>query len=208
MELISSSPSFPSSSSSSFLLINEEEQIRMLVQAGLLNGNNLQPVSPQRVNTLTATSSTITSNIKNKKRSVCFSSQCEMHDGITTQVTTCKVHDGLSTRRQILDSLVTHYFVNQREVSELHVLETCKTLQSVKELEEDLIDLRDRIEEGALQGKVSVPVLPEGGGACTKLALPHAPYINVLLQVIDAAYNRASNAVNNNSNTSMELLSS
>jgi hypothetical protein len=175
-----------------------------VVDAGLLDERGM-PVSPQRVVEVVGSGAVVGGageeqqrggeGGKAARRGVYFADECEMHDGETTRVMACKTHDGLTLRRQVLDALVTHYFVNQREVSELHVLETCKTLQAIKELETDLADLRQRIELGALDGKLSVPVLPEGGGACTKLAPPHAPYINVLLQVIEAAYVRLSNAM-------------
>jgi hypothetical protein len=102
-----------------------------------------------------------------------------------------KEHDGLTTRNAIFDALITAYFVEQREISELDVLQltgqdTCKLMQ----LHEDLLDMVTRINDAVELGRQCAPVLPRGGGLCTKLCPPHVPYIRVLDRVVEAAGNR------------------
>ena len=102
-----------------------------------------------------------------------------------------KAHDGLTCRNALLDRLVTAYFVDQREVSELDVLSlTGNDVQNILNLHEDLVDLINRINEALAEGKQCAPVLPRGGGMCTKLMGAHLPYIRILDRVVEAAANR------------------
>lgn len=103
-----------------------------------------------------------------------------------------KPHDGLTPRNHTFDKLVTMYFVEQREVSELDVLAISgNEIARILELHEDLMDMTDRINQAVAQGRQCAPVLPRGGGMCTKLVEAHLPYIRVLDRVVEAAANRA-----------------
>jgi hypothetical protein len=112
------------------------------------------------------------------RRSVCFAEDV-------------KTHDGLTERNAIFDRLIAAYFVEQREISELDVLNlTGQNLPVVLELHQDLMDMAERISEAAEDGRQCAPVLPRGGGLCTKLCIPHLPYVRVLDRVVEAAANR------------------
>ena len=102
-----------------------------------------------------------------------------------------KVHDGLTTRNAIFDRLISAYFVEQREISELDILNlTGQNLTTVMELHQDLLEMAQRIGDAAEEGRQCAPVLPRGGGLCTKLCVPHLPYVRVLDRVVEAAANR------------------
>lgn len=105
--------------------------------------------------------------------------------------TDVKTHDGLTSRNAVFDRLISAYFVEQREISELDVINlTGQNLTTVLELHQDLLDMAQRISEAAEEGKQCAPVLPRGGGLCTKLCVPHVPYVRVLDRVVEAAANR------------------
>lgn len=102
-----------------------------------------------------------------------------------------KPHDGLSPRSNILDAVVKRYFVMQREVSELDVIDMCnKNVTNVVHLHQDLLDVLERLEQGNKEGLLGVPVLPRGGGTCTKLCPAHIPYVKILDRVVEAASQR------------------
>lgn len=102
-----------------------------------------------------------------------------------------KDHDGLTVRNAIFDRLICAYFVEQREISELDILTFCgQDLAKIVELHEDLVDMVERISEAVENGRQAAPVLPRGGGLCTKLCPPHVPYVKVLDRVVEAAANR------------------
>jgi len=108
-----------------------------------------------------------------------------------------KQHDGLSTRPELLDAIVKRYFVHQREVSELDVIELCeKRVNCIRDMHEDLQDIISRLEMRSAEenGTAAVPVLPRGGGMCTKLCSQHIPYIRILARVVDAAAQRQARA--------------
>lgn len=103
-----------------------------------------------------------------------------------------KRFDGLGVRAKVLDEIIKRFFVMQREVSELDVIELCaKDARVVAELGEDLRDLAQRVEVCLAEGKGAVPVLPRGGGMCTKLCPQHLPYVKTLTAVVEAAAKRA-----------------
>lgn len=102
-----------------------------------------------------------------------------------------KLFDGLSERTEVLDALVKRYFVQQQEVSELDVLVIAnQELDKMAGLREDLSDVLTRLSLAMEEGTSSVPVLPRGGGTCTKLCPNHAPYVRILDRVVEAASNR------------------
>jgi len=102
-----------------------------------------------------------------------------------------KAHDGLTVRNGTFDRLISAYFVEQREISELDILNFCEQdLARIVELHEDLVDMVERINEAVQEGRSCAPVLPRGGGLCTKLCVPHVPYVKVLDRVVEAAANR------------------
>jgi len=102
-----------------------------------------------------------------------------------------KPHDGLTGRNAIFDKLISAYFVEQREISELDVLHfTGQDYTKITALHEDLTDMINRIAEAVEDGRQCAPVLPRGGGLCTKLCPPHLPYVRVLDRVVEAAANR------------------
>jgi len=102
-----------------------------------------------------------------------------------------KTHDGLEARSELLDAVIKRYFVNQTQVSELDVIAMAdNSLELVLALHEDLQDIMKRVEEALEDGKDSIPVLPRGGGMCTKLATPHIPYVKILDRVVEAAGSR------------------
>ena len=103
-----------------------------------------------------------------------------------------KLHDGLTPRHYLFDKLITMYFVEQREVSELDVMAIADSeVSKILDIHEDLVDMISRIEEALADGRQCAPVLPRGGGMCTKLMGAHLPYIRVLDRVVEAAANRA-----------------
>ena len=107
-----------------------------------------------------------------------------------------KAHDGLTRRCAIFDELVTLYFVDQQEVSELDVLRIAgNDLTNIVHLHEDLLDMSARIQDAVNDGRQCAPVLPRGGGMCTKLCPPHVVYIQVLDRVVEAAGNRVDRAL-------------
>lgn len=154
--------------------VSEQQQEEMLIE---------QPASPTAA--LWNSSANLDVEMKEEgsrrkaaKRNVCFAEDA-------------KEHDGLTGRSAIFDRLITAYFVEQREISELDVLNlTGQNLTTVLELHQDLMDMAQRIAEAAEDGRTCAPVLPRGGGLCTKLCIPHLPYVRVLDRVVEAAANR------------------